>query len=78
MKPSFLKSYGFSLSLLAAMLVGSLLGLTFGERVRVIKPLGDIFLNLFLPSWCPWSFSRSLPRSPGCRIPAAWARSWGS
>ena len=56
MKSSFLKSYGFSLSLLAAMLVGSLLGLTFGERVRVIKPLGDIFLNLLFTVVVPMVF----------------------
>lgn len=56
MKSSFLKSYGFSLSLLAAMLVGSLLGLTFGERVQVIKPLGDIFLNLLFTVVVPMVF----------------------
>ena len=56
MKSSFLKSYGFSLSLLAAMLVGSLLGLTFGERVQVIKPLGDVFLNLLFTVVVPMVF----------------------
>lgn len=56
MRSSFLKSYGFSLSLLAAMLVGSVLGLTFGERVRVIKPLGDIFLNLLFTVVVPMVF----------------------
>ncbi len=56
MRSSFLKSYGFSLSLLAAMAVGSLLGLTFGERVQVIKPLGDIFLNLLFTVVVPMVF----------------------
>ena len=56
MKSSFLKSYGFSLSLLAAMVVGSALGLVFGERVRVIKPLGDIFLNLLFTVVVPMVF----------------------
>lgn len=56
MKSSFLKSYGFSLSLLAAMLVGSVLGLTFGPRVQVIKPLGDIFLNLLFTVVVPMVF----------------------
>ncbi|MBI5023846.1 MAG: dicarboxylate/amino acid:cation symporter [Candidatus Omnitrophica bacterium] len=56
MKSSFLKSYGFSLSLLAAMLAGSALGLTFGERVQVIKPLGDIFLNLLFTVVVPMVF----------------------
>ena len=56
MKSSFLKSYGFSLSLLAAMVVGSALGMVFGERVRVIKPLGDIFLNLLFTVVVPMVF----------------------
>ena len=56
MKSSFLKSYGFSLFLLAAMVVGSALGLTFGERVQVIKPLGDIFLNLLFTVVVPMVF----------------------
>ena len=56
MKSSFFKSYGFSLSLLAAMLVGSVLGLTFGARVQVIKPLGDIFLNLLFTVVVPMVF----------------------
>src|SRR3989344_7092155 len=56
MKSSFLKSYGFSLSLLAAMAVGSVLGLVFGERVQVIKPLGDIFLNLLFTVVVPMVF----------------------
>ncbi len=56
MKSSFLKSYGFSLFLLAAMFAGSVLGLTFGERVQVIKPLGDIFLNLLFTVVVPMVF----------------------
>lgn len=56
MKSSFLKSYGFSLSLLAAMAVGSVLGMVFGERVQVIKPLGDIFLNLLFTVVVPMVF----------------------
>ncbi len=56
MKTTFLKNYGFSLSLLAAMAVGSVLGLTFGERVQVIKPLGDIFLNLLFTVVVPMVF----------------------
>src|SRR3989338_8883481 len=56
MKSSFLKSYGFSLSLLAAMFVGSMLGMLFGERVQVIKPLGDIFLNLLFTVVVPMVF----------------------
>ena len=56
MKSSFLKSYRFSLFLLAAMVIGSALGLMLGERVQVIKPLGDIFLNLLFTVVVPLVF----------------------
>lgn len=56
MKSSFFKSYSFSLSLLAAMVVGSLLGLSFGEGIKIIKPLGDIFLNLLFTVVVPLVF----------------------
>lgn len=56
MKSSFLKSYRFSLSLLAALVLGSVLGGIFGERVRAVKPLGDIFLNLLFTVVVPLVF----------------------
>lgn len=45
-KNTFLKNYGFSLLLLAAIGIGSLLGLVLKEKAVLLKPLGDIFLNL--------------------------------
>ncbi len=56
MKSSFLTNYRFSLTLLAALIVGSALGLVFGERVQIIKPLGDIFLNLLFTVVVPLVF----------------------
>lgn len=56
MRSSFLKSYRFSLSLLAALVVGSVLGMIFGEKVKIIKPLGDIFLNLLFTVVVPLVF----------------------
>lgn len=42
--------------LLGGIIAGSVLGLLFGERVMVIKPLGDIFLNLLFTAIIPLIF----------------------
>ena len=44
--PPFLKSYGFSILLIIAILIGALLGIIFKKDAVMFKPLGDIFLNL--------------------------------
>lgn len=53
---SFLKSYRFSLLLFAALVIGSMLGLVCGEKIQVIKPLGDVFLNLLFTVVVPLVF----------------------
>lgn len=53
---SFLKNYKSILLLLGGILVGSMLGLVFGKGVEVIKPLGDIFLNLLFTAIIPLVF----------------------
>lgn len=53
---SFLKNYKSILLLLGGILVGSILGLVFGKGVEVIKPLGDIFLNLLFTAIIPLIF----------------------
>lgn len=45
-KNSFFKNYAFSLILLAAILIGSLLGFFLKDKAAVLKPFGDVFLNL--------------------------------
>ncbi|WP_264526209.1 dicarboxylate/amino acid:cation symporter [Flavobacterium sp. N502536] len=55
-KINFLKSYSSILLLLGGILLGSILGLVFGEKVEVIKPLGDIFLNLLFTAIIPLIF----------------------
>lgn len=40
------KKTSLLVKLLGAMIVGAILGMIFGERITVIKPLGTIFLNL--------------------------------
>jgi Na+/H+-dicarboxylate symporter len=53
---SFLKNYKSILLLLGGISVGSILGLVFGKGVEVIKPLGDIFLNLLFTAIIPLIF----------------------
>ncbi|MBN1364861.1 MAG: dicarboxylate/amino acid:cation symporter [Syntrophaceae bacterium] len=54
--PSFLKSYGFSLLLIASLIIGALLGLVYKEDAGKFKPLGDIFLNLIFTAIVPLVF----------------------
>ncbi len=53
---SFLKNYNSIILLLGGIFVGSILGLFFGKDVAVIKPLGDIFLNLLFTAIIPLVF----------------------
>ena len=52
----FLKNYKSIFLLLGGIIVGSLLGLIFGKQVEIIKPLGDIFLNLLFTAIIPLIF----------------------
>lgn len=51
-----LKSYRFLLVLLFSIILGSLLGIIFKEKVTFLKPLGDIFLNLMFTLVVPLIF----------------------
>src|SRR3989338_2656500 len=55
-KPSFLKSYRFSVILIASIALGSVIGLAMKERASVLKPFGDIFLNLLFTIVVPLVF----------------------
>lgn len=55
-KINFLQSYSSILLLLGGIIAGSIFGLVFGEKVEVIKPLGDIFLNLLFTAIIPLIF----------------------
>ncbi|UII57813.1 dicarboxylate/amino acid:cation symporter [Cytobacillus spongiae] len=51
-----MKTYGLAITLLLSIVIGSILGLTMGERAQVFKPLGDIFLNLLFTIVVPLVF----------------------
>ncbi|ASQ47492.1 Proton/sodium-glutamate symport protein [Legionella clemsonensis] len=50
-----LRSYLFSLMLLLSILLGGIVGYSF-EQVKLLKPIGDIFLNLILTAIVPLVF----------------------
>lgn len=51
-----LKSYRFPIILLTAIVIGTFIGLVFGEKASVIKPLGTIFINLLFMVVVPLVF----------------------
>jgi Na+/H+-dicarboxylate symporter len=54
--PPFLTSYGFSIILISSLFVGAFLGIVFKQNAAVLKPLGDIFLNLLFTTIVPLVF----------------------
>ncbi len=56
MKNNVLKNYSFSLILLCSIALGAVLGILFKEKIAVVKPLGDIFLNLLFTAVVPLVF----------------------
>lgn len=51
-----LKNYAFTLCLLCGILIGGIFGVVFGEGAVVVKPIGDIFLNLMFVLIVPLVF----------------------
>lgn len=52
----FLKSYGFALTLLISIIIGSILGLVLKEKATILKPFGDVFLNMLYTIVVPLVF----------------------
>ena len=53
---NFIKTYKATLILLAGILVGTIVGIVFGEKAAILSPFGDIFLNLMLVVIVPLIF----------------------
>lgn len=51
-----LSAYRFPLILLGSIIVGSIIGLVFGENASVLKPFGDVFINLLFMVVVPLVF----------------------
>src|SRR4030042_197937 len=54
--PPFLKSYGFLIILIISIIIGAFLGIIYKKDAAVLKPLGDIFLNLLFTAIIPLVF----------------------
>lgn len=52
----FLSNYKSTIILLVAIIVGAIVGIVFQEKATILKPLGDIFLNLLLVIVVPLIF----------------------
>ncbi len=53
---NFFKTYKSTIILLAAIIVGAIIGIVFGEKAAILSPLGDIFLNLLFVAIIPLIF----------------------
>ena len=53
---NFIKNYKSTLILLGSIIVGTIVGLIFGEKTKVLSPFGDLFLNLLLVIIIPLIF----------------------
>ena len=52
----FLSNYKSTIILLVAIIVGAIIGLIFQEKATILRPLGDLFLNLLLVVIVPLIF----------------------
>ena len=55
-KDSVFKTYRSMMLLIAGIVVGSIIGFVYGEKATVLKPLGQIFLNLMFTAVVPLVF----------------------
>jgi L-cystine uptake protein TcyP (sodium:dicarboxylate symporter family) len=53
---SWLKNYKGILLLISGIITGSIAGAVLGDKVKLIKPIGDIFLNLLFTAVVPLVF----------------------
>ncbi|MDR2954378.1 MAG: dicarboxylate/amino acid:cation symporter [Prevotella sp.] len=51
-----LKNYAYTLILLAGIIIGGICGIVFGEDTAIVKPIGDVFLNLMFVLIVPLVF----------------------
>ncbi len=52
----FIKNYKSTIILLASIIIGTIIGLIFGEKTKVLSPFGDLFINLLLTIIVPLIF----------------------
>lgn len=55
-KISVWQSYRFPIILIISIVIGSIIGIVFGEKAIILKPFGDVFLNLMFTAVTPLVF----------------------
>ena len=53
----FWANYRFPLTIIGAIILGSVIGVVMGEQATVLSPLGDVFLNLMFTAVVPLVFA---------------------
>lgn len=53
---NILKNYAFTLCLIAGIVIGGVCGIIFGDNTNIVKPVGDLFLNLMFVLIVPLVF----------------------
>ncbi|WP_165043663.1 dicarboxylate/amino acid:cation symporter [Dysgonomonas sp. ZJ709] len=53
---NILKNYAFTICLIGGILIGGISGVIFGEGATIVKPVGDVFLNLIFALIVPLVF----------------------
>ena len=51
------ENYRFPILLVGSIIIGSIIGVVMGEKATVLKPFGDIFLNLMFTAIVPLVFT---------------------
>lgn len=55
-KKSLWENYRFPILLLSGIIIGSLIGIIFGEKAKVLSPFGDLFINMMFTAVVPLVF----------------------
>ena len=55
-KNTFWENYSFPILLLSGIAVGSIIGVILKEKAAILKPFGDIFINLMFTAVVPLVF----------------------
>lgn len=72
-KRKFLRNYGFTLSLLAGVIAGAVCGIVWGEGTAVVRPVGELFLDVVFVLIVPLvAFSMASASCKVCRSGMAW------
>lgn len=70
---SFWKHYGFTVALLAGIVIGGVCGLVWGEGTAVVRPVGELFLDVVFVLIVPLvAFSMASATCKVCRSGIAW------